>query len=87
VREFLPLLFGIVAGWLVSRRPGTLKLEAALAAGVVLGSLASWINGELVESAWLVVFDIAQVAAALAMTFFLARRLRRAEHHDQGTRP
>jgi hypothetical protein len=86
VREFLPLLFGIVSGWLASRRPGTLRLEAAVAVGVVLGPLASWINGELGESAWLVVFDIAQVAVAFAMTLFLARRLRPNAHRDRGTR-
>jgi len=76
VREFLPLLFGIVSGWLAGRRPGTLRLETAVAVGIVLGPLASWINGELGESAWQVVFDVAQVAAAFAMTVFLARRLR-----------
>jgi hypothetical protein len=53
----------------------------------VLGPAASWINGELGESAWLVVFDIALVATAFALTFFLVRRLRPAEHHDRGTRP
>lgn len=76
MRELLPLLFGILSGSLASRRPGTLRPEAPVAVGVALGPLASWINGELGESAWLVVFDIAQVAAAFAMTLFLARRLR-----------
>ena len=85
MREFLPLLFGIVSGWLAGRRPGTLRFEAAVAVGIVIGPLASWINGELGESAWHVVFDVAQVAAAFAMTIFLARRLRRAAQRDRRT--
>jgi hypothetical protein len=74
VTEFLPLLFGLVAGCLAGSRTN-LRTRGVLVVGIALGPLASWINGELAESAWLVLFDIAQVAAAFAMASLLARRL------------
>jgi hypothetical protein len=75
VDEFLPLLFGVACGWLAGGRPASPRFKAAVALAIALGPVASWVNGELVESAWLVVFDVAQVAAAFAMTVLVMRRL------------
>jgi hypothetical protein len=65
--EFLPLFFGCVLAVLTGPRPSPARLRAALALCVVLGPMASLINGEIGERSFFVVFDVAQVFLAFAL--------------------
>lgn len=58
-------------------------VRLALAAAVVMGASIAVVSGEAAESAWLVLFDAAQAAAAACCGAVLARayrtRIRRAD--------
>jgi hypothetical protein len=67
------LLFGVGAGALAGPRPGRARLALTLAVCVALGAGAAWLNGELADEPWLIVFDAAQVMAAAGMTIVVLR--------------
>jgi hypothetical protein len=75
--EFLPLLLGCGVGVLVGPRPGSTRLKLAVLVCLGLGPLATWLNGELGDSGWLIAFDAAQVVAAFALTLAVSYRLMR----------
>ncbi len=71
--EFVAVFFGVAVGLLVGARPGRLRLGAAAVLCVALGAAAAWINEELADEPWLIVFDAAQVLAACALTVVALR--------------
>jgi hypothetical protein len=54
----------------------------ALALCVVLGPVASLINGEIGERSFLVIFDVAQVLLAFGLTELALSRLRPARRRE-----
>jgi hypothetical protein len=73
VGEFVPLIFGLAAGALAGSITPRVPLLRWGALCVLLGVAATAINGELEDEPWLVLFDIAQVAVAFALTVVVAR--------------
>lgn len=73
--EFLPLLFGCVVAVLTGPRPSPGRLRAAVVICVLLGPMASLINGEIGEKSFLVVFDVLQVVVAFVLVEMVLSRL------------
>jgi hypothetical protein len=73
VGEFVPLVFGLAAGALAGPITSGWPVLRWVALCVLLGVAASAVNGEVGDEPWLVVFDIAQVAVAFALTAVVAR--------------
>jgi hypothetical protein len=71
--ELLPLLLGVGVGLLVGTRATRAMLAAVCGVALVAGPTASWLNGEIGEL-WPILFDTAQVLAAVAMTVAVRRR-------------
>ena len=74
--EFVPLVLGVIVGVGIGvrhRRPRAVDVTLASA---VIGVVAAWVNGELTDAPWLVVFDTAQAAVAIALTVALLRVVR-----------
>ena len=74
MEEVFPVLAGIVVG-LVTHRAAPPWLRAAIvgALGLVFGTLASWISGELAVSWVYMLIDAAQVVVVAVMTAALVR--------------
>jgi hypothetical protein len=76
--EVFPVGSGVVLGlvlvYLVRPR---FRVWALGSLSVVLGAMASWVSGELAVHWFYLVIDVAQVAAAAAMTSVLAARWQR----------
>jgi hypothetical protein len=67
-------------------RPRTRPL-VAVAASIVLGTLATVVSGEFRTSWDFLLIDIPLVAFATSIGFFVTRRLRPAFVRDEGRRP
>jgi hypothetical protein len=69
VDELFPIAVGIVAGFVIQTRvPIRWKSLALILCSVIVGFLASLVSGELMVSWLFVIWDIAQVAIAAAIT-------------------
>jgi len=73
--EFLPLFFGCVLAALAGPHPSLTRLRGALALCIVLGPMASLINGEIGERSFLAIFDVAQVLLAFGLVQLALARL------------
>jgi hypothetical protein len=72
--EVFPVLSGIVLGLVIHAiGPAWLKVASIGICGIALGTLASWISGELAVSWVYLLVDAGQVIAAAIMTGVLAR--------------
>jgi hypothetical protein len=81
--EFLPLLFGCVVALIAGPRPSPSRLRVAVVACVLLGPMASLINGEIGERSFLVVFDVIQVLVAFVLVGALLARLQGASERGE----
>ncbi len=72
--EVFPVLSGIVIGLVLGIIPPRLRMRALGVLSVALGTLASWISGELAISWIYMVIDVAQVLGAALLTSVLAAR-------------
>jgi hypothetical protein len=71
--EFVPLILGIAIALLGGQRLRHRRV-GVVAACVVAGATASWLNGELGEPG-LILFDAAQALVACVMTAAVVRRV------------
>ena len=85
--ELLPIFSGLCLGsLLVLVRPGT-RPAVAVAASIVLGTIATVVSGEFRISWGFLLIDIPLVAFSTSIGFFVTRRLRPAFVHDEGRPP
>jgi hypothetical protein len=77
--EVFPVLAGVIVGLVVPTlvSPPHVRWVALVALSVVLGSVATWISGELAISAVYLLIDIAQVLGAAIATAVLVGVWRR----------
>jgi len=78
VGEFLPVLFGVIVAGVSQALPLRARPVVFPATCVLAGALASGINGELADGAWMlfVSFDALLVWAAAAVTLAVAWMVR-----------
>ena len=75
--EFIPVITGIVLGFLLRLLPSR-RWSVGLVASIVLGSLATFASGEYHESAIYFLIDILQVAFCATIALIaVTRKLRR----------
>ncbi len=76
--EVFPVLSGVVGGLLISTISST-RIRAALLCvlSVALGTVASWVSGELAISSAYILLDVGQVLVAGVMTAALVAAWRR----------
>jgi dolichyl-phosphate-mannose--protein O-mannosyl transferase len=87
VSELLPIVSGLCLGsLLVLVRPRT-RPVVAVAASIVLGTLATVASGEFRTSWDFLLIDIPLVAFFTCVGFFVTRRVRPTFVHDDARRP
>ena len=85
--ELLPIFSGLCLGsLLVLVRPRT-RPSVAVAASIVLGTIATVVSGEFRTSWDFLLIDIPLVAFSTSIGFFVTRRLRPAFVHGHGRGP
>jgi uncharacterized membrane protein YeaQ/YmgE (transglycosylase-associated protein family) len=87
VGELLPVLGGLLLGGLVFHlRPPGLRLPWLLAGAVVVGVLASWINGELEISPTFILVDVPLALVGAAIGGYVHDRVAASRSPEPGGR-